>query len=114
MRIRSAQLTQNQNQIGYAWYPRRAVASFSVERSSEVTLWRHRVVVRFLPIILIWKVNFKIELPRIKNIWIDAAWREEHDSVKIILLALTRAWPGSQPNAIDRGGGGGAYNAPPG
>ena len=24
---------------------------------------------------------------------------------------LTRAWPGSQPNAIDRGGG--AYNAPP-
>ena len=24
---------------------------------------------------------------------------------------LTRAWPGSQPNAIDRGG---AYNAPPG
>ena len=26
--IRSAQLTQNRNQIGYAWYPRRAVASF--------------------------------------------------------------------------------------
>ena len=25
--IRSAQLTQNRNQIGYAWYPRRAVAS---------------------------------------------------------------------------------------
>ena len=47
--IRSAQLNQNHNQIGYAWYPRRAVASFSVERS-EVTLWRHRVAVRFLPI----------------------------------------------------------------
>ena len=29
MRIRSAQLTQNHNQIGYTWYPRRAVASFS-------------------------------------------------------------------------------------
>ena len=27
-------------------------------------------------------------------------------------MLLTRAWPGSQPNAIDRGGGG-AYNAPP-
>ena len=27
------------------------------------------------------------------------------------ILILTRAWPGSQPNAIDRGGG--AYNAPP-
>ena len=38
MRIRSAQLTQNHNQIGYAGYPRRAVASFPVERSSEVTL----------------------------------------------------------------------------
>ena len=50
MHIRSAQLTQNHNQIGYAWYLRRAVASFSVERSSEVTLWRHRVAVRFLPI----------------------------------------------------------------
>ena len=49
MRTRSAQLTQNHNQIGYAWYPRRAVASFPVERSSEVT-WRHRVTVRFLPI----------------------------------------------------------------
>ena len=29
------------------------------------------------------------------------------------MLLLTRAWPGSQPNAIDRGGGE-AYNAPPG
>ena len=30
------------------------------------------------------------------------------------VMSLTRAWPGSQPNAIDRGwGGGGAYNAPP-
>ena len=48
--IRSAQLTQNHNQIGYAWYPWRAVTSFPVERSSEVTLWRHRVAVRFLPI----------------------------------------------------------------
>ena len=48
--IRSAQLTQNHNQIGYAWYPWRAVAWFPVERSSEVTLWRHRVTVRFLPI----------------------------------------------------------------
>ena len=28
MRIRTAQLTQNRNQIGYAWYPRSAVASF--------------------------------------------------------------------------------------
>ena len=28
MRIKSAQNTQNHNQIGYAWYPRRAVASF--------------------------------------------------------------------------------------
>ena len=28
------------------------------------------------------------------------------------LETLTRARPGSQPNAIDRGGGGGAYNAP--
>ena len=28
-----------------------------------------------------------------------------------IVFSLTRAWPGSQPNAIDRGGG--AYNAPP-
>ena len=27
-------------------------------------------------------------------------------------LTLTRVWSGSQPNAIDRGGGG-AYNAPP-
>ena len=50
MRIRSSQLTQNHNQIGYAWYPRRAVASFPVERSSEVTLWRYRVTVRFLSI----------------------------------------------------------------
>ena len=48
--IRSAQLTQNHNQIGYAWYPRRAVASFPVGRSSEVTLWCHQVAVRFLPI----------------------------------------------------------------
>ena len=46
-RIRSTQLAQNHNQIGYAWYPQRAVASFPVERSSEVTLWRNRVVVRF-------------------------------------------------------------------
>ena len=37
-------------QRAYAWYPRRAVASFPVERSSEVTLWRHQVAVRFLPI----------------------------------------------------------------
>ena len=50
MRIRAAQLTQNHNQIGYAWYPWRAVAWFPVERSSDVTLWRHRVTVRFLPI----------------------------------------------------------------
>ena len=28
MRIRSAQITQNHNQIGSAWYPQRAVASF--------------------------------------------------------------------------------------
>ena len=28
MRIRPAQITQDHNQIGYAWYPRRAVASF--------------------------------------------------------------------------------------
>ena len=27
-------------------------------------------------------------------------------------VILTRAWPGSQPNAIDRRGGGRAYNAP--
>ena len=47
MRLRFAQLTQNHNQIGYAWYPRRAFASFPVERSSELTLWRHRVAVRF-------------------------------------------------------------------
>ena len=26
--------------------------------------------------------------------------------------ALTRAWPGSQPNAIDRGGGGGRITPP--
>ena len=32
--------------------------------------------------------NFKIDLPRIKNIWIDAAGRKEHDGVKIIPLAL--------------------------
>ena len=38
MRIRSAQITQNHNQIGYALYPRRVVASFPVERSFEVTL----------------------------------------------------------------------------
>ena len=50
MRIRFAQITQNHSQIGYAWYPRRAVASFPVERLSEVTLWRHRVTVRFLSI----------------------------------------------------------------
>ena len=45
-------LLRNQNhiQIGYAWYSRRAVVSFPVERSSEVTLWRHQVAVRFLPI----------------------------------------------------------------
>ena len=36
VRIRSAQLTQNHNQIGYVRYPRRAVASFPVERSPEV------------------------------------------------------------------------------
>ena len=48
--IRSAQIAQNHNQIGYAWYPRRTVASFPVERSSEVTWWRHRFAVRFLPI----------------------------------------------------------------
>ena len=28
MRIRSDQITQNHNQVGYAWYPRHAVASF--------------------------------------------------------------------------------------
>ena len=50
MRIRYVQLTQNHNQRRYAWYPRRPVASFPIERSSEVTLWRHRVAVRFLPI----------------------------------------------------------------
>ena len=27
-------------------------------------------------------------LPRIKNIWSDVAWREEHDGVKFIPLAL--------------------------
>ena len=31
--------------------------------------------------------NFKIDLSRIKNIWIDPAWREEHDGVELILLA---------------------------
>ena len=36
MCIRSAQITQNHNQIGNARYPRRAVASFPVERSFEV------------------------------------------------------------------------------
>ena len=50
IRIRFTQLTQNHNQIDYAWYPRRTVASFPFERLSEVTLWRHRVAVRFLPI----------------------------------------------------------------
>ena len=50
MRIRSVQLTKNHNQIGYVWYIQRAVASYPVERSSEVTLWRHRAAVRFLPI----------------------------------------------------------------
>ena len=50
IRIRTTRLTQNYNQIGYAWYPRRAVASFPVEKSSEVTLWRHWVAIRFLPI----------------------------------------------------------------
>ena len=35
--IRSAQLTQNRNQIGYAWYPRRAVASFPCWKVS----WGH-------------------------------------------------------------------------
>ena len=128
MRIRSDQLTQNHNQIGYAWYPRRSVASFPGEWSSEVTLWRHRVAVRFLPITfdrneletwgwchsvrlvnahrlmcnmiylghtvtLTWRdlrSNFKIDLSGItkKNIWIDPAWREEYDGVKIIPLAL--------------------------
>ena len=122
--MRSAQLTQNHNQTGFAWYPRRAVAAFPVERSSEVTLWRHRVAVRFLPITfdrneletwgwchsvsvvkahrlicnmtylshtvtLTWRdlrSNFKNDLSRIKSIWIDPAWREEHDGVKLVHL----------------------------
>ena len=32
--------------------------------------------------------NFKIDLSRIINKWIDSAWREEHDGVKIIPLFL--------------------------
>ena len=120
--IRSAQITQNHNQIGYAWYPRRTVASFPVERSSGVTLWHHRVAVRFLPITfdrneletwgwchsvrlvkthrltcnmtylghtvtLTWRdlrSNLKIDLSRIKSIWIDPAWREEYDGVNLV------------------------------
>ena len=38
--IRSAQLTHNHNQIGYAWYPRRAVASFPVEMMDLVDAFR--------------------------------------------------------------------------
>ena len=125
MRIKSAQITQNHDQIGYAWYSRRAVASFIVEGSSEVfldvTLWRHRVAVRFLPITfdrnelkmwgwchsiclvkahrltcninylghadldLAWPevIFFLINLSKIKNIWIDPPWGEEHDGVKV-------------------------------
>ena len=86
-----------------------------------MTIWRHRVAVRFLPIIfdkneletwswchsvrlvkahrlignmtyvtLTWRdlrSNFKIDLSRIKRIWIDPAWREEHDGVKLVPLA---------------------------
>ena len=50
MRIRSAQITQNHNQIGYAWYPRRAVASFPRWK----VIWGHIMTSsgrqRFLPI----------------------------------------------------------------
>ena len=31
--------------------------------------------------------KFKIDLSRIANTWVDPAWREEHDSLKIIPLA---------------------------
>ena len=31
--------------------------------------------------------NFKIDLSRIKDIWIDPALREEHDGVKLVPLA---------------------------
>ena len=31
--------------------------------------------------------KFKIDLSMITNIWVDPAWREEHDGLKIILLA---------------------------
>ena len=125
IRIRSTQLTYH-NQIGYAWYPRRVVAPIPVEKSYEVTLWRHRVAVRFLPITfdrnelktwgwchsvcivkahrlicnmtylchtvtLTWSdqrsIFFKIDISMIKRIWIDSAWREEHDGVKLISLA---------------------------
>ena len=31
--------------------------------------------------------NFKIDLSRIKSIWIDPAWREVYDGVKLVPLA---------------------------
>ena len=50
MRIRSAQITQNHNQIGHAWYPRRTVALFPRWK----VIWGHIMTSsgrqRFLPI----------------------------------------------------------------
>ena len=43
MCIISVQFTQIHNQISCAWYPGTLLHHFPVERSSEVTLWRHRV-----------------------------------------------------------------------
>ena len=123
MRIRSAQITQNHNQIGYVWYPRRAVALFPRWK----VIWGHIMTSsgrqRFLPITFdrneleTWgwchrvrlvkthwltcnmtylgdtvtltcrdlRSNFKTDLSRTKNIWMDPAWREEHGGVKLFL-----------------------------
>ena len=53
-------------------------------RSHNMTYLGHTVTLSWRDL----RSNFKIDLPRIKNIWIDAAWRDEHDGVKIIPLDL--------------------------
>ena len=94
--IKSAQLTQNHNQIGYAWYPRRAVASFPVERSSEVTLWRHQVAVRFLPITFdrdklgTWGWCHSVRLVKAHRLICNMTYLDH--TVTLTVLSIWRGW----------------------
>ena len=93
MRIRSAQISQNHNQIGYAWYPRGDVASFPRWK----VIWGHIMTssgrIYFLPIsfdrneLETWGWCHIVRLVKVHRLTCNMTFLDH-------TVALTRAWPG--------------------